>query len=89
MKSIVMMLACCVLTGCGEFVEADRAVGAVEDLGFTDVRVVDRSNVFPQLYGCDKREVVAFKVEGKNPRGNTVNVTVCCGMVLKGCTVRH
>jgi hypothetical protein len=89
MTKSILAVALATLCGCGGLVDSDRAVQAVEDLGFSDVRVVDRSNVFPQFDGCGEKEAAAFSVQGKNPSGKTVQVTVCCGLMFKGCTVRH
>ena len=61
---------------------------AVEDLGFNEVKVVDTHRFLVAFQGCGSDDSISFDVEAKNAQGRPANVTVCCGMWLKGCTVR-
>lgn len=47
-----------------------------------------KHGIAPELNGCAKGDAVAFDVHGKNAQGKTVHATVCCGLILKACTVR-
>lgn len=91
MKNILFSsaLAMSALVGCGEAVSPSRAKRAAEDSGFTDVVVLKQHGFSPGLYGCDEHDDVAFEVSAKNPKGDQVSMTVCCGLVWKGCTIRH
>jgi hypothetical protein len=78
------------LAGCGEAVSPGRAKKALENEGYTEVLIKEQHGMAPGLYGCDaKSDAVAFDAEAVNVRGKRVTVTVCCGLVLKGCTIRH
>lgn len=59
---------------------------AAEALGFSDVSVVS-SSIFPTWQGCSRGDDVAHRVAATNVRGERVALVVCCGAVLKGCTV--
>ena len=76
------------VASCGEFVSPSVAVSAAEMAGFTNVSVVSKSGIMPEWSGCSKGDAVAFHMNGKNPIGKEVSFLVCCGLVLKGCTVR-
>lgn len=83
------MIGLLLMVGCGEMVDEDRAVKTAEANGFTQVRVAKQHGLAPGLYGCAKDDAVAFDVEGTNVAGKRAQMTVCCGLVLKGCTIRH
>jgi len=74
--------------GCGYLVDESEAVRAATDMGFTEVRVTDRSVFLSTLKGCSKGDAVAFSVSGKNPQGIRVNILVCVGWPFKGATIR-
>ncbi|MBP6945173.1 hypothetical protein KBD61_04455 [Patescibacteria group bacterium] len=88
-KKIGLFTIASLMLGCGELVSTDRAVQAVRDDGFTNINVVEQHGVAPTLYGCDKHDAVAFEVTATNSQQRRVNLTVCCGLVFKGCTIRH
>lgn len=77
------------VTGCGELVSSDRAIQAVRDEGFTEVNVREQHGIAPRFYGCVRGDSVAFDVTATNVQHRRVNLTVCCGLILKGCTIRH
>lgn len=64
------------------------AVSNVETMGFTEVEVTGSKYVAVGWRGCGDDDSVAYEITAKNPTGNKVNVLMCCGMWLKGCTVR-
>jgi prepilin-type N-terminal cleavage/methylation domain-containing protein len=74
--------------GQGLLVDDDRAVEAARTHGFTDVRIVDTHVTLVRLQGCAEDDDVAYEIEAKNPAGEGVMLTVCCGWPLKGCTIR-
>lgn len=76
-------------SGCGLLVSEDTAVHAARNAGLTDVVVTDTHVFFAGFAGCARDDAAGFDVSGVNPNGQRVEVTVCCGAVLKGCTVRY
>ena len=62
-----------------------RAQLAVESMGFADVRMGGAP-----LWGCSKEDsvITSAKFTAKNARGQTVSGYACCGLWLRGCTVR-
>lgn len=85
----LVILAAAALSGCGLLVSDDAAVHAAENAGITNPVVTDTHYFFPSLSGCGKDDAVGFDVSGVNPQGRKITVTVCCGAVFKGCTVRY
>lgn len=77
------------LGGCGELVEPSKAVSTMESAGYTDVRVIAQHGVAAEWAGCSKGDAVGFDVSAKNPAGVRTTALVCCGLVMKGCTIRH
>jgi hypothetical protein len=86
MRNLLIVL---LLTGCGEFVDKSEAVKTMESAGFQDIRVVGQNGIMPTLDGCARDDAVAFKVQAKNPAGKSTTATVCCGLILKACTIRY
>ena len=80
----VITLACMNMGTCVDDGVAMRAMSAQ---GFTDAKIVDRSNMFSWANGCDGTDSVAWQMTAKRD-GKPVNVTVCSGVWLKGATVR-
>lgn len=63
------------------------AQGAVRAFGFSDPVVKERT-IWSSLAGCGRGDSVAFDMRATNPAGQRVAVLVCCGAVMKSCTVR-
>jgi hypothetical protein len=82
--SMVAMLA-----GCGEFKSVSEAKRTAEAAGLSSVVVRGKHGMAPSLYGCSESDAVAFDVIGTNARGDRVDAVVCCGLVLKACTIRY
>lgn len=72
-----------VLSAAGDDVAAKRAA---EAMGFVDV-AVESSSVFAAWDGCSADDAASHRVRATNARGERVALVVCCGAVLKGCTV--
>ena len=75
------------MAGAGALVSESKARNAAEDLGYTDVTVVDKAVFAVQWRGCSKSDNARFTVRGTSPRGDVRTIYVCAG-VLKGGTVR-
>lgn len=85
---IIMVALVFLITGaCGAMTPESKAINAAEDVGYTDVTVVDKSIFFTQFLGCGKEDTARFTVRGVSPRDEVREVHVCAG-VLKGGTVR-
>lgn len=65
-----------------------KAQDALRTMGFRDVKIIGSHPYAPSFYGCDKNDAVAHEATATNAQGQRVSVVVCCGMVMKGCTVR-
>lgn len=89
MKWAMMIALVVIASGCGEAVSKDRATDAMEAAGYSDVHVTGQHGIAPEIYGCAKGDAVAFDVRAKNPAGKRTTATVCCGLILKGCTIRY
>ena len=72
-------VALVLLTGCSDPKGAARAL---DDLGFTDVRLQGWS-----FFGCSKGDGFTTRFEAVNPQGKRVAGVVCSGW-FKGSTVR-
>lgn len=59
---------------------------ALTSMGFTNVNIGE-SSMLGEWYGCAKDEI-SHQATATNPAGIRVSVVVCCGAILKGCTVR-
>ena len=65
---------------------SNKAIHAAEDIGYTNVVVVDKSPVL--FFGpCSDSDDAKFIVQGTDPRGQLRTITVCAG-IFKGGTVR-
>lgn len=86
-----LLAALGVLTvGCGELVGNERAVETLKAEGYSDIHINAQHGISPHLVGgCGADDDVAFDATAKNPKGMTTDITVCCGVVIKGCTLRH
>jgi uncharacterized lipoprotein YehR (DUF1307 family) len=87
--AVVALTCICGIAACGEAVGNERAVKALEDEGYSDVRITGKHGVAPAWFGCSSDDAVAFDANAVNPKGAQVALTVCCGLVVKACTVRH
>ncbi len=85
-----LILIVLTLTGCGEMVSEDHAVNTLKAEGWTDIIVTAKHGISPHLVGgCGEDDSVAFEATGRNPAGKDSTATVCCGLIVKSCTIRH
>ena len=78
---VVIMGTMVLATGC---TDEDGAKKALHGQGFSDIELTGYGGPF--ACGEDDFSTTGFKA--KNPRGQTVTGVVCCGMIMKSCTVR-
>lgn len=74
---IVMLLA---LIGCTDETNTRRTL---DSAGYTDIEVTGY-----EWLECGKDDTYHTGFRAKNPKGQVVTGTVCCGMWAKGCTIR-
>lgn len=72
-------LALLLLLACSDDVAARRTL---EAQGFSDITTSGFS------FGCGESDSYSTGFEATNPAGKRVSGVVCCGLVLKACTVR-
>lgn len=58
-------------------------VRTLRSAGFTDITTTGYS-----AWACGEDDSFATGFRAKNPQGQLVEGTVCCGFMVKGCTVR-
>ncbi len=79
----------CLVLGMGQCAPGpEKAVSTLRAMGFSEIKVTDSHQYFASWHGCDEKDGVAHEASATNAAGQKVNVVVCCGYVLKGCTVR-
>jgi hypothetical protein len=63
------------------------ATHTLETEGWSDIHVYD-SGVATGFEGCSDDDGIYYRATGKNPAGKEAKALVCCGAILKACTVR-
>lgn len=71
----------------GWFVKDETAMKAAVGHGFSDPAVTGKSIHFVRFRGCTKDDDAAFDVAARRD-GSEVDLKVCCGWPLRGCSVR-
>lgn len=66
----------------------EKAEQALKTMGFRDIKITDSHPYAAEWNGCGKGDAVAHEATATNANGQRVSLVVCCGMVMKGCTVR-
>lgn len=71
------------------FLVPDRVgMSAAENVGFTDVRLMDAKHALVGFRGCDAHDAAGFELSAKSALEKPAHIIVCCGWPFKGCTVR-
>ena len=86
---VIFVIVISVSCGRGFLVGEQRVTTAAEKAGLQSARIISSHRIWPVFFGCDKHDAAGFKVEGINPNGMKVDAMVCCGWILKGCTMRY
>ena len=88
MKLYLTICALVCLTGC--VVNDREAIKALDDNGFTNIRIIDHGSVFPSIEGCGNDDGVYHYAMTTNPVGKQVKMLVCCGRIssFNGCVIR-
>lgn len=77
---ITFLLSLGLLGGCSS---EDTAVQHFQDMGFSNVRVIDSS----YIHLCGKGYDTQYTITGTNPAGRQVRMNACCGF-MRGCVTR-
>lgn len=80
MKKIGLLLALSFL-GCTDEAASRRAL---EQEGYTDISFTGYD-----WFACAKDDTFHTGFRAKGPTGKPASGVVCCGLMMKGCTVRH
>jgi len=83
-----LLILICFTLGRGACTNVSTAITAVENMGFTESKVVDKNIFFVGFKGCSDKDAALYKIQAKNPAGKVVIVDVCLGWPFKGATVR-
>jgi hypothetical protein len=87
--SVVIVLALCgLLVLFSGTADSDMGKHALEQAGWSEIYVTESGATLWGLQGCGDDDSVYFKADGKNPAGKDEHALVCCGILLKSCTVR-
>jgi hypothetical protein len=82
MKLILMFLVIMFfLIGC---TDTNGTVRTLKSSGYTEISVGGYD-----WFSCGEDDWSATTFHAKNPNGEYVSGTVCCGLFFKGCTVRY
>ena len=76
----MIMFCFLALIGCTNH---DATVSTLESSGFTEIQTGKHD-----FFSCGQDDFYATKFTATNPIGKKVKGTVCCGMIVKSCTVR-
>lgn len=63
--------------------DEDATKTALRKAGFTDVAVTGW-----KIFSCGEDDTYSTGFEAKNPNGDVVTGVVCCGLIVKACTIR-
>lgn len=80
MKQILLFAALACLIGCTSRSKTEKTL---EGLGFTNIEAGGYA-----IFSCSKDDIQRTKFKAINHNGVSVEGAVCCGMILKNCTVR-
>lgn len=83
---VVTLIAAVLFATCDRQADTQAPLRALETMGFRNARIVD-SAFIGAWNGCGEHEV-SYSARAENPAGQQVDVVVCCGVVMKACTVR-
>lgn len=79
MNKALITLAVLILIGC---TDESRTIHTLQKQGFTEIQTTGYD-----MFACSDDDAYHTGFRAKNPQGQVVTGTVCCG-VMKSCTVR-
>lgn len=81
-KMLIAMLAVSMLT-VASCTSEPRTTSTLQKAGYTDITAGGYD-----FWECGDDDTYATKFRARNPNGQMVSGTVCCGLIGKGCTIR-
>jgi len=72
----------------GMFVSEQVAIKALDDQGYSNIKITHHAWFLISLRGGDKRDAARFTAVATNPAGKTVTIYVFTGWLFKGATIR-
>jgi hypothetical protein len=89
--ALVALCICLALAAStGSCTDENQARRALEAQGFRDITVHDSGMLTTAYRGCSQGDTFWYSASGTNAAGKPVDrITVCCGAVFKGCTLRY
>ena len=85
--SVLTVLLIVLLLFAGLLIDQPIAIKALENQGFTNVRITDKQWFLVVMRGCGS-DAAKFTARAKNPIQQEVEIFVCVGWPFKGATVR-
>lgn len=82
-KAIAAFILGFILTASAGCTDAASSVSTLESAGFKDIHIVGYS-----YFGCSEDDTFHTAFVATNASGKEVHGIVCCGMIMKGCTIR-
>lgn len=77
------------MAGCASLASDSRAIRAAENIGLTNVRVVDKGYSWGVFGGCHEQDITKFKLVGTDARGKLRTIEVCAPVPFGGYTIRN
>ena len=78
---ILFLILSLLLVGC---TSESRTTSTLEKGGFTDIKTGGWD-----IFACAGEDWFSTKFEATNTLGKRIEGTVCCGLILKSCTIRY
>ena len=80
MYKILIFLTFLALSGC---TSESHSRHTLESAGFTNIEFTGY-----KMFSCGEDDRLRTGFRATNPRGRRVEGTVCCGLIIKDCTIR-
>ncbi len=84
MKRIILSLALCLSLLTISCTDHSRTVQVLQKAGYTHVTTFGYA-----WFDCSNEDSFNTKFRAKNPQGRWITGVVCCGWLLKSCTIRY
>ena len=75
----IMLVAIMPIAWYGSFLATDesKAIESAQELGYTDIKVVDKKPIGFLPDSCEEGDTAEFTVTGAHPKGEKQTVTIC------------
>lgn len=76
----LLISSCLLLLSCTDETNSKRVL---QQMGFRDIKMTGHS-----FTACGEGDTVSDGFEARSPSGYMVSGAVCCGLIMKSCTIR-